>query len=136
MSLRFCERCEGEVEDVGGYCLLGHPLRLEPLIPSLAHIRAEVDRAFDEVRLEAPDDDIEVLQPEEPPAPAFAVPPPPPPPGLARRQTVWQSLDEDPSGAAGDPISAFAPPPRMDWGPERARFPVPSLRRREGPAPA
>src|SRR5918992_57337 len=52
MVLRFCEKCAAEVEDVGGFCLLGHPLRLDPPIPSVSHVRNEVDRVLDEVRVD------------------------------------------------------------------------------------
>ena len=150
MALRFCHRCACEVEDVGGFCLLGHPLRLEPPIPSLSHIRDEFDRALEEARAEerAPRveaDGADLERPSRWGLPAFAaarvaarraetrpaaVPPPPP------HRTVWESLGEEPAGDVADPIAAFAPPPRMDWGPERARRVPLALRRREGPAPA
>lgn len=56
------------------------------------------------------------LQEVAPPAPPVArrgPPPPPPPP-------VYPRLDEE-ATSADDPIFAFAPPPRMDWGPNDRR---------------
>jgi hypothetical protein len=147
MTLRYCPRCASEVEDVGGFCLLGHPLRLDPLIPSVSHIRDEIDRAFDEA---TPDE----ASPEEmvagaggeskastgrEPAPALSVvavsvsPPPPPSRGP---HSVWRALGDE-SGDASDPIAAFAPPAGMDWGPERPSLLDQFPRRRRGrPAPA
>jgi hypothetical protein len=44
--------------------------------------------------------------------------PPAPPTVPAPANTVWAQLaDQEPINE--DPIEAFAPPPRMDWGPER-----------------
>jgi hypothetical protein len=50
MANRFCTRCNAEVEDTGGYCLLGHNLRLEAATDTLSALRAEVNRTFDEAR--------------------------------------------------------------------------------------
>jgi hypothetical protein len=51
---RHCTRCNAEVEDAGGYCLLGHPLRLNMETSSLDELKREVEAAFesaqDEVR--------------------------------------------------------------------------------------
>ncbi|HEY7876415.1 MAG TPA: hypothetical protein VIG64_14975 [Actinomycetota bacterium] len=55
MAHRFCTRCNAEVEDAGGYCLLGHDLRLEAPVDSLRALRAEVNRTFDEARRELAD---------------------------------------------------------------------------------
>lgn len=52
MSMRFCPKCDGEVEASGGYCLLGHRLALTPLVASIKELRDEVDRAFDDATLE------------------------------------------------------------------------------------
>ena len=121
MVLRFCEKCAAEVEDVGGFCLLGHPLRLDPAIPSVSHVRNEVDRVLDEVRLEG-----------SPAAPEGPAQPPPPPAGGEARPSLWASLDDERSTRSADPIEAFAPPPRMDWGPEeRASLLQRGLRRRQ-----
>jgi hypothetical protein len=151
MALRFCHRCACEVEDAGGFCLLGHPLRLEPPIPSVSHIRDEVTRAFDEARIEASDaeagDDpgrepgdmparVLRVEPSAPdPDPLDTSVPPPPPLGTQSRGTVWEALasEEPPDGS--DPIAAFAPAARMDWGPERSGV-IPLVRRREDPATA
>jgi hypothetical protein len=38
---------------------------------------------------------------------------------LARKFPLWQELEEA-SPLVGDPIGAFAPPPHMDWGPEKS----------------
>ena len=159
MAHRFCTRCNAEVEDVGGYCLLGHDLRLTAAADSLTALRAEVNRTFDEARREL----VDAMAPAAavahvivaPPAstaspvarPSRFVPPPPavaldddlyrvasppspdqgsgveiaateaPPPAHA---TVWDDLDDAPL-APGDPITAFAPEPRMDWGPQKTR---------------
>ncbi len=157
MALRFCHRCACEVEDAGGFCLLGHPLRLEPPIPSVSHIREEVTKAFDEARSEASDagavlgpgrDDVaeapsvpehalvahEALAPEHDPLDMSA--PPPPPVGTHRRRTVWEALASEEPGDASDPIAAFAPAARMDWGPDRNGVLPLVLRRREDPATA
>ena len=156
--IRFCPRCGTDVEEVDGFCLLGHSLRLRAPRESLRDLRAEVDRAFEEARQKV----SAVLGPPVP-APAPAVPPrvPPPPPGPARRtpprgSAARLTADAATRGGAGsarlppaapaapppppprddgtrriepargreneggsDPIAAFAPPPRMDWGPER-----------------
>jgi hypothetical protein len=65
--------------------------------------------------------------PPPPPAPPSAPLPPPRP-----RTTVWTALEQEMAGSRrpseGDPISAFAPAPRMDWGPKR-----PSFLERRGP---
>ncbi|MFN2524697.1 MAG: hypothetical protein ABR505_00295, partial [Actinomycetota bacterium] len=36
---------------------------------------------------------------------------------------LWRALQDNGAGPqSDDPISAFAPPPRMDWGPSRLKF--------------
>lgn len=100
MSDRFCPQCRAEVEDAGGFCLLGHPLRGTAPVASLSQLRAEVDRAFEEARVQV--------------AVALGEPPPPPPPVTHLDLEIAES-----AGAVGDPIVDFAPAPRMDWGPER-----------------
>jgi hypothetical protein len=175
MTLRFCPRCIAEVENVGGFCLLGHPLRLDPLIPSVADIRAQVYESMDEVRLGTGAPMPAEREGHPTPAVERRESSPPPPPVLReagsgrhtvwdsleveahheapdrrqgerdsleveahhqapdRRQTVWDSLELE-TRDAGDPIAAFAPAPRMDWGPERSSF-LGSLRRRESATP-
>ena len=103
MSERFCQRCNASVEDVGGFCLLGHRLSEASSRGTLSELRAEVDQAFEEARVK-----VAVTLGE-------AAGPPPPPPVMA----VTSVFTYD--GAAGsDPITEFAPAPRMDWGPERS----------------
>ena len=110
LSERFCPHCKTHVEDVGGFCLLGHSLREVAPTASLTELRAEVDRAFQEANVQV--------------AHALSGPPPPPPPQVA--QSIVVGLEESQTG--GDPITEFAPAPRMDWGPEREN----RLRRRFG----
>lgn len=130
VSARYCPRCATEVEDVGGFCLLGHDLRLRPMSESMNDLRAEVDRAFEEARVQvaAVTGDIPQVRAATPPPP----PPPPPLPDDLEEQTKnrmvenWAAFEaEVPS--ASDPITAFAPNTRMDWGPgdtklKRRRF--------------
>ena len=201
MTIRYCPRCKTDVEDTGGYCLLGHRLALEPPVASITDLRAEVDRAFEEARLEvasvmtaddAPTAPMTTVAPAttaaapapptaSPPPPVARpsrrVPPPPPPPrhpkptrnvapvqpsdgepgsghptaasapqtapvsqpaGPAqppsaptndlptaqeiheRNASVWKDLDAE-VDIVGDPIGAFAPPPHMDWGPNKGK---------------
>ncbi|MEA2517572.1 MAG: hypothetical protein QOG16_1410 [Actinomycetota bacterium] len=122
MSDRFCPQCQTDVQDVGGFCLLGHPLAVHAPVVSLTALRAEVDKAFEDAR-------VQVAH-----ALGDAMPPPPPPPGLATvpapSRTPVPSRTPAPSrtaaleidttnGPGTDPITDFAPAPRMDWGPER-----------------
>jgi hypothetical protein len=108
---RYCPSCRTDVEDVGGFCLLGHRLAHEAPTGGLNELRAEVDRTFEEATAQV----AKLLVPAPVPSlvgVAEAAPPPPP------RPTVFQRVhDETPAG--NDPIAAFAPPPHMDWGPER-----------------
>jgi len=122
MMNRYCTRCAADVGDTDGFCLLGHPLTLQASSAPLANLRAEVDSAFADARVQAawrasapgvdPGPSVSAQRAATrklaPPAIAAASggrPPPPPPPALH---------------APADPIAAFAPPPRMDWGPERS----------------
>jgi hypothetical protein len=54
-------------------------------------------------------------------APAAAAPPPPP--GRLDVEKMWEKAN---APGDDDPINAFAPPPRLDWGPEAKK----GLRRR------
>jgi hypothetical protein len=114
--------------------MLGHPLAVQ----SVTDLRADIDRAFDHAMAEVA---ALMVVPPQPPAPARAGPPPPPPgrpaastgvparpipaspPPVERKLSVWDQLERDqgeiPPPVASDPISAFAPSPKMDWGPER-----------------
>ena len=131
MPLRYCRLCDADVEDAGGYCLLGHPLKLDTPIPSVAEMRDEVSRALGEAR---PEEEASSEMADASAAEAVPEAWTPPPPDV--RAKVWQPL-EDAVPESADPITAFAPPPRMDWGPEqsglRGRNP---LRRRRRTAPA
>lgn len=101
MSDRFCRQCNTQVEDVGGFCLLGHSLREVAPTASLKELRAEVDRAFEEASVQV--------------AHALTEAPPPPPPQVT---SVFQ-IDIDEVTRDSDPIAEFAPAPRMDWGPDK-----------------
>jgi hypothetical protein len=128
VSNRYCPTCHAEVEDTGGFCLLGHSLRLASpeTTNSLAALRAEVDQAFEDARVKVGHAlaEVPVQAVASPSAPSQTVatalltssaPPPPPPP--VKLRIVEDHIDEGP-----DPIADFAPAPRMDWGPERQGF--------------
>lgn len=121
MTERYCPKCQAEVEDVGGFCLLGHSLRLRPITETMDEIRAEVDRAFEEARVQVAAITGEI------PAIASSPPPPPPLPDDLEEQTktrmdeLWAGFEEDAPSPA-DPITAFAPNTRMDWGPDGAKL--------------
>jgi hypothetical protein len=119
---RHCPRCATEVEDRGGYCALGHRLRLGSIDGSINDLRAEIDQVFEAARLEVSG----VLQGAPPPPPAAndvtpAVEDDIPSTEVYRERArgVWAVLEED-NSIEDDPIEAFAPPPRMDWGPKRS----------------
>jgi hypothetical protein len=97
----------------------------------LSELRAEVEKAF-----QAAQDEIAatVHVTEIPGGPVLQGPPPPPPRVPASRfEMVWHKLEEEEPASNSDPITAFAPPPRMDWGPSRGRkrVKVPFARSRE-----
>jgi hypothetical protein len=95
----FCPRCSSTVENKDGYCLLGHPLRTASGVAGespLADLRREVNDAFE--------DGSPGLERALTPAVAAEISEPQP-----GRPSRYLSPD--------DPISAFAPAPRMDWGP-------------------
>ena len=52
MAQRFCTTCEADVEDVDGFCLLGHSLKVASVMPSIDELRAEVDEAFKNAQAE------------------------------------------------------------------------------------
>ena len=130
MDLRFCPRCRADVEDAGGFCLLGHRLPVDTADP-MANLRAEVDKAFEQVQIDV----ATTLK--------ATVPPPPParPAESAEDVPIWQQLRGDDREVAeemratsrkvyeelsfdeevsrNDPIIAFSPSPRADWGPEK-----------------
>ncbi|MDQ3955842.1 MAG: hypothetical protein M3285_09865 [Actinomycetota bacterium] len=138
-TTRFCQKCENEVEDTGGFCLLGHRLTLDAPTASLDELRAEVDRSFEEARLEiealvssgsggspSPTPIAAPVGPASPStvpvAPVRRMPPPPPPPPARKASygQVWKELEKD-IDLTNDPINAFAPAPRLDWGPEKTK---------------
>ncbi len=71
MATRFCARCGADVEDVGGFCLLGHRLATEAGMPSLGDLRAQVDKAFERFKtladrkIRIADVDLEAIVVEE-----------------------------------------------------------------------
>lgn len=113
MSTRYCPRCRAEVENAEGFCLLGHPLKFEAPTDSLAHLRAEVDRAFEQATVEVAA--AISAQPSAYVSAAEMSPPPPPP-----TTRVFETIDQP--TRASDPLVEFAPAPRMDWGPEKQFF--------------
>ncbi|MGH2825945.1 MAG: hypothetical protein ACRDKF_03130 [Actinomycetota bacterium] len=92
MTFGYCHICRAEVVDFGGTCKQGHSLVARPTGS-------------------APP------PPPPPPAPLKTPPPPPPAPGA---KTVWDVLERAGMEATetNDPIAAFAPASRMNWGPE------------------
>jgi hypothetical protein len=122
MTTRFCPICANEVEDTGGFCLLGHSLKVASAVPQSSELRAEVHRAFDEARIEvaaalADAERSEGAAPEEREDPISAEQP-----VRERRVSPFAALEEELPPSQTDPISVFSPPARMDWGPERLGF--------------
>ena len=127
MGKRSCARCGAEVEEVDGYCRLGHDVRLRPPVQSLSDLRTEVERSFaDDAGGDAP-------------RPATGSGAPSPPTRIRtehRFVALWAEAARGPE-FDNDPIAAFAPYPRMRWGPARLgrlRSFVWSRRSRSGPA--
>jgi hypothetical protein len=75
---RHCTKCDAEVADTGGYCLLGHPLRGSMETASLADLKDEVDAAFAEAEEEVRDalapliEQVEAVAPKAAPEPVLA----------------------------------------------------------------
>ena len=141
MTLRYCPRCRADVEDAGGFCLLGHRLPVVDEDP-IADLRAEVDRAFNKVQVDISKVFEEKLD-EPVPAPvgngveehldesapastgnvyeelrsdaeiADEV--------VQNRRNVWRQLGDDAPVDRDDPILSFSPSPRMEWGPDTSR---------------
>lgn len=111
MAESFCNRCGSDVEDAGGFCLLGH--RLAPAFgappppppPAMDDLTAEVNSVFDAA----------LASIQEP-----AAPPQEPSRYVSSVDRTWAQLESGPPPSPDDPINTFAPPPRMDWGPQRA----------------
>jgi hypothetical protein len=115
MTERYCPTCAAEVQDAGGFCMLGHRLRPAASV-------GDFGRAFEVVGAEAGPRSTGPLTPRPtppPPSGSPAPPPPPPPPPTKDAHTVWDDLGTQ-ALVPNDPIAAFAPPPRMDWGPSRS----------------
>ena len=58
-----------------------------------------------------------------------APPPPPPQRPKSKFETLWDGMEGGKPLDRQDPINAFAPPPSMDWGPERTSRKTRGLRR-------
>ncbi len=128
MDLRFCPRCRAEVEDAGGYCLLGHTFPPAPEEDPIADLRAEVDEALSKVRIDlhavaasaastapalpARSLGYEALAPRDEDVAEEIV---------EGRRDLWNELSTDTKIEGNDPILFFSPSPRMEWGPERRR---------------
>ena len=132
MAERYCPSCGTDVEDAGGFCLLGHPLRLQPMTDAetLTDLRAEVDKAFEDAKVQVEEalGEIEVNVPPPPPGPRSKVaratdareldqPGSP----VRTYDDLWKAFEAE-AARGDDPITAFAPPPRMDWGPGRSKL--------------
>lgn len=126
---------------IDGSCLLGHAAHATSPESPLADIKAAVDQAFDEAEIQ-----LGAVRVPEPvsagapgplpraasPTPSVTMPPPPPPPSRVDRYREALSHISEPN-AASDPITAFAPPPRLDWGPERVSlFDLRAILKRKG----
>ena len=130
MHVRFCPGCATDVEDVGGFCLLGHRFPAAEASDPISELRAQVDEAFQKVETDVaaaldplgdlarendlltpsvvpaasdPDDDLTVERLE------------------VTSKALWKPLEDESPLSGTDPIVAFAPSPRMDWGPEKAK---------------
>ena len=115
MTHRYCPTCASEVEEVDGFCFLGHPLKLHADPATLTELREEVERAFDDAE-PAPEGALVGVAAGPAPAPGAQRPAASTP---ARASSPpASSASARPRPAIDDPIAAFAPPPRMDWGPE------------------
>ena len=132
MADRYCPSCGTDVEDAGGFCLLGHPLRLQAMTDAetLTDLKAEVDKAFEDVKVQVEEalGAIEVNVPPPPPGPRSTVAPPTVAPELDQPgapvrtyDDLWRAFEAE-AARGEDPITAFAPPPRMDWGPQRSKL--------------
>jgi hypothetical protein len=104
-TTRYCTTCAAEVEDAGGFCMLGH--RLAPATPSFDGYGTDSDDAGSTHRSTPTG-----------PVPSRPTPPPPPPVAQFSEPSVWDEIEGEPMGD-NDPITSFAPAPRMDWGPDR-----------------
>jgi hypothetical protein len=142
LSLRFCSRCRADVEDVGGFCLLGHTFPQDTSDP-ISDLRAEVDKAFEKIKIEIPVSGMaSTFQTAGAPSPEPTLSNLEPATSTFEgyeelrssdehlveemaqsRRDYWSQLrDEvDSSVERDDPILSFSPSPRMEWGPEKGR---------------
>ena len=108
----FCNGCNSEVENAGGFCLLGHRLSAfapppPPPPPAMADLKEAVADVFREAEAK-----VATVAADEPEPSRYA----------SSIERTWAQLESAPAPAADDPINTFAPPPRMDWGPSRSAF--------------
>ena len=125
---RFCPSCGTDVAVNQGHCLLGHAVTVAAPQGSLTDLRAEVDKAFDEARVQV----AELLVDDPAPVPGFvardmgpvSVGARPALPAASPQAPQTRSAPPAPPSLPDptDPIAQFAPPPRMDWGPKRSRL--------------
>jgi hypothetical protein len=113
-SRAFCNRCAAEVENAGGFCLLGHRLSAlaPPPPPPPAPVMSDLAEAVAEVFEEA-EAKVTALTPA-------ATEAEPPSRYASSVERTWAELETAPAPSPDDPINTFAPPPRMDWGPRRS----------------
>ena len=134
-QVRFCPKCGSDVEDVGDFCLLGHRFPVARGADPIADLRAQVDEAFQKVETDV----AAALNPlaglarenEVPPVPvpgpsAVEADPPADDDLTVERlevtsKALWEPLGDESPLSRTDPIVAFAPSPRMDWGPEKTK---------------
>jgi hypothetical protein len=127
MTTRYCIKCAAEVPDHGGYCLLGHSLKVqseavaELEFTSMDDLETELERTFQEATAQVAAALAQAIEPQG--ATERAVPEQagesetPVTTGVVA--AIERAFDEPVELPAHDPIAAFSPPPRMDWGPER-----------------
>ena len=66
MTMRFCHGCAMDVEDAGGFCLLGHRLSLDPPVASLQELREESAASFQEAQDQSAFRSDDVIPPSAP----------------------------------------------------------------------
>ncbi|HET7483563.1 MAG TPA: hypothetical protein VFK89_11955 [Actinomycetota bacterium] len=149
MERTYCPRCRADVDNVEGFCLLGHRLPVE-VEDHIADLRDAVDAAFNRVEVDIKELSTvpaAVVSAVVPPAAPISAPVPPSAPVqptaesltpavfrsldassdhevvdrmAEAKRSVWAELSVDRSLPLDDPIVSFAPSPRMDWGPARS----------------
>lgn len=120
MTARSCADCGAPLEAADVVCLLGH-LAPGTAAGGMAELRAQVNEAF-----AAAESQLQVLTssimapaiPPPAPQPRVAPPPPPPPaPPPPPPPVLYKPLPTPEEDRLDDPIAAFAPAARLDWGP-------------------